>query len=452
MTNELECLSRSIEEIARVARSFGLDFYEMRFEICPAEILYTFGAYGMPTRFAHWSFGKAFHRMKTSYDYNLSRIYELVVNSDPCYAFLLEGNSLLQNKLVMAHVFAHCDFFKNNAYFQKTNRRMVDSMAVSAQRIAEYEFRYGRKRLEPLIDAVLALQEHIDPYPEKRNNCQRCETVKKSKESEYDDLWSLGEPMALEEAEHPCTRKRPRRPVKDMLKYILGNARGLEDWERDVIAIIREEMYYFWPQIETKIMNEGWASLWHSRIMRALDLNEDESLEFAKMHSGIIQPSKTSINPYYLGLKIWEDLEKRWGTSGTTKIFEVRETESDISFLRNYLTKELVEELDLYLYRKVGHQWQISEKNWEKVRDELVAGHVNGGFPWIEVQDGDYGQNGELYLAHKYEGVELDLRYLEKTLPHVYRLWGRPVHLETVVDTKSVLFSWDGQRSSKKLL
>ncbi|MDA8211894.1 MAG: SpoVR family protein [Clostridia bacterium] len=464
--HELELMARAIEDISKVARSFGLDYFDMRFEICPADILYTFGAYGMPTRFSHWSFGKAFHRMKTSYDYNLSRIYELVINSDPCYAFLLEGNSLIQNKLVIAHVYAHCDFFKHNSRFRHTNRQMVDSMASSALRISEYEFKYGRNRVEPFLDAVLALQEHIDPH---LNIKQQAEPVKENPPQEvsaYDDLWSLEQKKEQKEEEAPKLRQHPPRPEKDLLYFIMHNAKDLEDWQRDIISIVRDEMLYFWPQIETKIMNEGWASLWHARIIREMDLDEDEAVEFAKMHSGVIQPSTTSINPYYLGLKIWEDIEKRWdnpskqetekygraGGEGLKKIFEVREAESDSSFLRNYLTEELVEKLDLYLYKKVGHQWQVVEKDWEKVRDGLVANLVNGGFPYITVVDGDYSRHGELCLKHMYEGVELDIRYLEKTLPHVYQLWGRPVHLETVVDGKSCLFSYNGERNLKKIL
>src|SRR5690606_24202343 len=156
-------LHKAIAEITEIAEGFGLDFYPMRYEICPAEIIYTFGAYGMPTRFSHWSFGKQFHRMKLQYDLGLSQIYELVINSDRCYAFLLNTNSLVQNKLIVAHVLAHCDFFKNNVRFSKTRRDMVESMTATAERIAEYELIYGKDEVERFLDAVLSIQEHIDP-------------------------------------------------------------------------------------------------------------------------------------------------------------------------------------------------------------------------------------------------------------------------------------------------
>ena len=155
--DEIKQLEQALEKIVARAHEFGLDFYDTYFEICPADILYTFGAYGMPTRFTHWTFGKAYHKMKTQYDYNLGRIYEMVINSNPCYAFLLEGNSLIQNKLIMAHVLAHCDFFKNNAYFQNTARDMVESMAAAAERFRAYEFKYGRDRVEKFIDAAISI-------------------------------------------------------------------------------------------------------------------------------------------------------------------------------------------------------------------------------------------------------------------------------------------------------
>ena len=163
MTDEIRELEYAIAEIMEIADGFGLDYYPMRYEICPSDIIYTFGAYGMPTRFSHWSFGKTFHKMKMQYDFGLSKIYELVINSNPCYAFLLDGNSLIQNKLIVAHVLAHCDFFKNNARFSKSNRNMVDSMAATADRISNYEMEYGTEAVESFIDAVLAIQEHVDP-------------------------------------------------------------------------------------------------------------------------------------------------------------------------------------------------------------------------------------------------------------------------------------------------
>jgi stage V sporulation protein R len=461
-------LEYAIREITEIAKGFGLDFYPMRYEVCPDDIIYTFGAYGMPTRFSHWSFGKQYYKMKLQYDLGLSKIYELVINSNPCYAFLLNSNSLIQNKLIVAHVLAHCDFFKNNARFQNTKRDMVESMAATAERVAAYEKMYGKHEVESFLDAVLAIQEHIDPSlvrPKLAWSLDEEESEEKRKHTEYDDLWKMDESSSEERPVFRKRKKLPPRPEKDLMLFIEQYSSELDDWQRDILTMMREEMLYFWPQLETKIMNEGWASYWHARILREMDLTSDESIEFAKLNASVVQPSKTQLNPYYLGVKIFEDIEERYDHpteemikhgiepgSGREKMFEVREIESDQSFIRNYLTKELVRREDLYLFQKQGQKYKITDKDHEAVRDQLVTMRVNGGFPYITVQDGDYVRSGELYLKHHYEDVELDVGYLEKTLPYIYQLWGRNVHMETKVEGRDVVFSYSGKKIQKKYL
>ncbi|MFU0789598.1 SpoVR family protein [Virgibacillus proomii] len=469
MTDTNKELHDAIAEITEIAAGFGLDFYPMRYEICPADIIYTFGAYGMPTRFSHWSFGKQFHRMKLQYDLGLSQIYELVINSDPCYAFLLDTNSLIQNKLIIAHVLAHSDFFKNNVRFSNTRRDMVESMTATAERIAYYEMVYGEREVEEFLDAVLAIQEHIDPSlirPPSINDKMEEETKPARRITPYDDLWDLDEAPKQDDTREKQKRKKfPPKPEKDLLLFLEAYSKELDDWQRDILTMMREEMLYFWPQLETKIMNEGWASYWHQRILREMDLTSEETIEFATLNAGVVQPSKHQINPYYLGLKILEDIEYRYDhpteemkrlgikpNSGRKKLFEVRELDSDISFIRNYLTKELVQREDLYLFEKKGRNYQITTKDYKKVRDQLVAMRINGGFPYITVENGDYLRNGELYLVHHYEGTELDVHYLEHVLPYIYRLWGRHVYLETVIEDKKMLYCYDGKRALHRQL
>ncbi|WP_407308722.1 SpoVR family protein [Desulfosporosinus sp. SB140] len=489
MDNEIRDLTAFAQEIAHVARGMGLDFYPVNFEVVPAEALYTFGAYGMPVRFTHWSFGKAFYRMKTQYDLNLSRIYELVINTNPAYAFLLEGNRLTQNKLVIGHVYAHVDFFKNNYYFSRTPKDMVERMAAHAEKLREYESLYGREKVEATLDAVLAIQEHVDfrshigpdykidnhakgnsqnKQPLKHScqtsNCQSqacsskgtcgtCQqttsminepkvTIRKKRTSQpYEDLW---DELADKESEFETQQE-----YEDLLYYLIEFSPGLEEWQKDIVSIVREESLYFSPQIETKIINEGWATFWHAKIMRELDLSESESLEFSLMHSQVVQPSRMGLNPYYLGVKIWENIaEKR----SPEELFELRETENDLSFIRNHLTKDLVEELNLFNFRKVGAHWQVTENDWEKVRNNLVQQLVNGGNPRIVVLEGDYEGKGGLYLKHRHEGADLDVVYLEKTLSLVQSLWGKAAALETVIDGKKIIYeASDGLVSRRQL-
>lgn len=316
MDKELAALEEALERIWEIARGFGLDPFPVNFEIVPATVMYEIGSYALPGRFSHWTFGKAYHRMKTMYDFGLSRIYEVVINTNPAYGFLLETNSPLQNKLVMAHVLGHVDFFKHNAYFAHTNRRMVDEVNLHAARIEEYEFKYGRKTVEAFLDAVLSIEEHIDPnflIRKERDLPPPPEKATSGRENPFEDILRLGEKPAGETA--PPPKRKPGEPVypeKDLVWFIANYSPALEDWQRDVMMMIHDEMLYFVPQMQTKIMNEGWASYWHARIMRELCEGTDDFVEFAELHASVVSPHKGQLNPYYLGYKIFEDIERRW--------------------------------------------------------------------------------------------------------------------------------------------
>lgn len=873
--SEIKELEKALEQIWDIALKFGLDPFPTKFEIVPASVMYEIGSYALPGRYSHWTFGKAYHKMKMMYDFGLSKIYEVVINTNPSYGFLMETNSPLQNKLVIAHVLGHTDFFKNNIYFSRTNRRMVDTVTTHTARMTEYEFKYGRKNVERFLDAVLSIEEHVDPNFFIKREGKRRNANQQRREGRYDDLLTNDEKGLrfdkdetsgiVDDVSSSVSREaNDELPEKDLLYYIARHSPVLKDWQRDVIAMIREEMMYFIPQMQTKTINEGWAcatgdsllptdigflrfdeiynnrgrigvaansreksfnvtdfhkeesattlrlntrrglkiegahkhrvmradgswaylheikigdklhiarganvwaqekqllnantaqadaslmkvalvagvslatvlrhfkgrrtmralhingavqslsytakprgrvlttrqtlevaptldedfaellgcfvgdgnrtksgicvttgdatyarriaetikrttgltarvfwdatevggrwrivvhsralldllvsmginlsdiarrkkiprailrspksvmsaflrgyfdadayagksgiilssasenlirtvqivllnygilstqskpqdgcrqlhikgasakifhdeigfslprkqialseyvtnrrwfrkeetfdtvtaietdcsdvyditvdeahaytangflnhnSFWHSRIMRELDLPDKEHLEFAELHSGVVSPHKGSLNPYYIGYKILEDIERRWdnpsreeiekqgrqANQGRAKIFEVREMEADVSFLRNYLTEDLCEELDLFVFELVDEEeWTVSEKRWERVRDQLVANMTNFGVPYIIVADGDYNRNRELYLKHEYEGSEIDFKYAEKVLEYVYQLWGRTVHLETMVDDEPTVLSFDG--------
>jgi len=473
---EVKELELAIEQIWSIADKFGLDPFPVNFEIVPATVMYEVGSYALPGRYSHWSFGKAYHRMKMMYDFGLSKIYEVVINSNPSYGFLLETNSPIQNKMVIAHVLGHVDFFKNNVYFSRTNRRMVDEAAIHARRMAEYEFTHGRKVVEEFLDSVLSIEEHVDPnFFIKRSEPEKTrKTTSEVRHSRgrYDDLFAESELSSADSAGGQArnqgrkdgARKDEQLPEKDLIFFIMKNSPVLEDWQRDIMSMLHQEMEYFIPQMQTKIMNEGWASIWHSRIMREMDLPTSDYLEFAELHSAVVSPHKGQLNPYYLGYKIFEDIEKRWdnpspedaekfgrlGGEGREKIFEVRELDNDISFLRNYLTEQLCEELDLFVYELLDdEEWTVTEKKWERVRNQLVANMTNFSFPYIEVADGDYENNRELYLRHKHEGVDLDVKYARKTLEYVHKLWGRQVHLETVLVNEPIVMHYDGKEHTE---
>jgi len=456
-------------KVWEVARGFGLDPFPTHFEVVPASMVYEFGAYGIPGRFSHWTHGKAYYQMKTMYDYGLSKIYELVINANPSQAFLLDTNDALENKMVMAHVLGHTDFFKNSLHFAPTNRRMPESVGVNADRIARYEFEHGTLAVERFLDAALSLKEHIALHPDNEAPATTPHIRPEAPESAaspYLDILAMGE-VPEEEEEPERAVKVPELPEHDILAFLIAHTRDLEDWQRDILAVVREEMLYFLPQMRTKIINEGWASYWHYRIMEALDLPAAEYAAFSRMHAGVVSPgARMRVNPYYLGFKVLEDIERRWDNptaeereklgrqpgGGRAKLFDVRETESDQSLLRKYLTEDLVRDLDLYTYELVDDEWQVAETDWRVVRDTLVGGMDNFGLPVIVVEDGDYRHNRELYLAHRYEGVELDVRYAEKTLQYLFQIWNRSVHIETVIEDRKVRLSFDGRRNSKTVI
>ncbi len=432
-------LAEATERIWEQATEIGLKPFATHFEIVPSTIIYEVGSYLMPGRFSHWSHGKMYHVQKMMYDYGLSKIYELVVNTDPCWAFLLDSNSLVQNKLVIAHVLGHSDFFANNAYFATTSRRMLDTVTLNADRLRRYEYEHGQDAVESVLDACLAIQMHVTPYavddPSARSDAQKDgqDLQAHALTGPYDDLWQLdaapdGPPTAFRDG------TGPDRGDRDLLRFIAAHAPLLKDWERDAVQIVRGESLYFVPQMQTKIANEGWATLSHATILRRLDLETSEYLEFADLHAGVIQPSPRQINPYHLGFGMLRELNRRYGGNDVEiadELFHIRETQSDLSLVRNYLDEEMVESLDLYLYGPEADKIVVTEKRWEPVRDRLLQDLTGYGVPIIVAEDGDFEGRRELYLRHEWTGRPLDLVYGRKTLEHIYRLWGRKVWLET---------------------
>ncbi len=487
-------LREAQREIEQHARAYGLDFFEVIFEVVDYREMNQIAAYmGFPVRYPHWRWGMEYERLTKSYSYGLHRIYELVINNDPCYAYLLASNSLTDQRLVMAHVYAHCDFFKNNIWFSKTNRKMVDQMANHAVRIRSYMDRYGVDRVEAFIDTCLSLEDQIDihsPFIQRRRKQEENEDRPKRARPKlpskpYMDPFinpkvedeDTQQTAVDEDAPATTPAKIPPEPEKDLLLFLLEYA-PLAPWQRDVLRIIREEAYYFAPQAQTKIMNEGWASYWHSTIMTQKGLRDAEVIDYADHHAGTVAMHPGRINPYKLGLELFRDIEYRWNTGrfgaeyeqcddwqrkknwdtgaglGRQKIFEVRRIYNDVTFIDEFLTPEFCERHRLFAYRydEDREQYVIESREFKKIKERLLFSLTNLGRPYIYVVDGNYENRGELYLVHRYAGVDLDLPYARATLQNVYKLWTRPVHLETVLDDRKVLLTYDGSGHRKRTL
>jgi stage V sporulation protein R len=482
------------DEMEARARDYGLDFFKTIFEVLDYEELSMFAAYGgFPVRYPHWRFGAQYDELMKGYSYGLQKIYEMVINTDPCFAYLLSCNALTDQKLVIAHVYGHCDFFKNNAWFGPTNRRMLDQMANHAARVSRYIDRFGFEEVETFIDACLSVEDLIDMHsphirrrePEERPAANALEGKKeeedhhtlKFKSKDYMDAY-LNPPDVLEaeakardekEKERERVRSFPETPQRDVLLFLLEHA-PLKDWQHDVLSIIRDEAYYFAPQGQTKIMNEGWASYWHSKIMTRHGVTDADIIDYADHHSGTMATSRNRLNPYKLGIELLKDIEERWNKGqfgpeyeactdmtekarwdkqlglGRQKIFEVRRVHNDVTFIDNFLTPEFCIKQNLFEYKfnESTNYYEIASREFQAVKMQLLNGLTNHGRPFIYVKDGNYKNRGELYLWHQFEGIELRQDYAKDTLENLGRLWRRPVHIETIIDETPHVISFDG--------
>ncbi len=476
-----------------VAEKYGLSCFEIIFEMLDYEEINSVAACGgFPKRYPHWRFGMSYDQLSKGYEWGMQKIYEMVINTEPCYAYLLNSNPYIDQKLVMAHVYGHCDFFKNNIWFSKTNRKMMDQMANHAVRVRRYMDKHGEDEVENFIDRCLSIEDLIDPYlpfaekkdedAEKKKDDEETATPRfKAPRSYLEAFMNPADYIEKKQKEMQEKRKEekkhfPANPERDVMKFLLENAK-LEDWQADVLSIVREEAYYFAPQRMTKIMNEGWASYWHSKMLTEKLLEASELIDFAERHSGVMVTQPGGMNPYKLGIELFRHIEERWNKGkfgkdydecddmvkkrawdkklglGRDKIFEVRRSHNDITFIDEFFTEEFCEEQKLYTYAMNPRtkKYEIRTRDWRDVKEKMLQMLTNGGVPTISVVDGNYRNRAELLLKHYHHGQDLDLNYAKATLANVSAIWGRPSHIETQMDGNKRVFSWiNGEFSEEK--
>ncbi|MGQ0629116.1 MAG: SpoVR family protein [Phycisphaerales bacterium] len=477
-------LMEQMRAIKSKAMEYGLDFFEVVFEVLPFEMMNQIAAFGgFPARYPHWRWGMEYEKLSKRDAYGLGRIYEMVINTDPCYAYLQESNSVTDQKLVMAHVYGHADFFKNNFWFAKTNRKMLDEMANHATRIRRHIDRQGLEPVERFIDACLSLEYLIDTHAPfmQREPLRGTEPTEESgfhpdrlPAKDYMDPFinpqrEMDRQKSVFEAQQKAKRaKFPAQPTRDVLLFLLRAAR-LDDWQQDILSIIRDEAYYFVPQAMTKIMNEGWASYWHSKLMTHHFCEASEIVHYCDQHSGVVHMPPGGFNPYKIGIELWKDIEERWNTGrhgpaweglegvgarerhddksmqGRRKIFEVRRIYNDVSFIDEFLTEEFVEKHKLYQVRRdpsSGEQ-RITSRDFSRIKQTLLHHLTNRGEPFIHVADGNYLNRGELYMAQQWCGLEVDIAKAGEVLNNLRLIWGRPVHLQMQMKDEMWLLSCD---------
>lgn len=479
-------------EIQGYADEYGLDYFPQIFEMCNYDTINILAAQGgFPIRYPHWKFGMDYDQLSKGYRYGIQKIYEMVINTDPCYAYLLEVNNWLDQKLVMAHVYGHNDFFKNNMWFSNTNRQMMDVMANHGSKIRRYMEKHGQNKVEVFIDKVLSIENLLDMNSLFETSDvieSRKEKLRKYQQEQLtggymvdDRSQALKSYMRSQKKEEEkfkkddddltdlVAEKNTVKGMRDILKFLIEHA-PLEDWQADILACLREEAYYFLPQRITKIMNEGWASYWHSTIMNNKALDPSEFIDFAGKHAGVMAMSKQNINPYKIGIELFRDIEFRWNTGrfgkeynectnmkdkeawntnanlGRDKIFEIRKTHNDISFINEFLTPEFCnrQQIFTYKYNPRSGRMEIDSRDFKAIKQKLLSQLTNFGSPIIEVEDANFKNRKELLLKHVHYGVDLDMQFAGETMRNIYAMWKRPVNLVTKYEDKEVILNFEG--------
>ena len=444
----MSTLTEYAPRIERLARELGLDYYPVDFEIVPNNFMMEIAVYGLPVRMPHWSFGVRYIHQLIRQSMGHSRIFEVMFPGDPCHAYLVDSNTLPENTLVVAHVLGHADFARNNQLFTRhmemAGGRILEQTAARAHRIEAALTEFGQERVEAVLDAALALEAHIDTdqqlhrplYPltspdAKDDKPQADDAFRKR----YHELPGEHQPQAPRTGPQPVPI--PPRPEFDLLWFIAHYAPEMEGWERDIFLAVREESIYFYPVFACQIMNEGWASYWHARLLREAEfLPQDLYLSAIKSHSDVVRPYAgdrqlaLAVNPYHLGFSMWERIIEKQGIEAARRI--VKE-EDDFGFIRNHLDRELAEKLELLVYETHERgEIKIATRDIHAVREAILAPKFNYGAPRIAAKH--LGIDGSLELVHDHQsdGRGLDLARAERVLGYIGRVWRRRVTLQTV--------------------
>lgn len=480
---ELQRLMKIEDIIMRYAEEYGLQTVDIEWDVIPDQKMLEIMAYHLPTNISNWKYGRDYERMRTMQENAAVGLpLEVVINSDPIRAYLMKSNPFAMQAMVMSHVIGHAAFFTMNEYYVPTRKDIVSIMKRASDRFNEYERKYGMDEVEYIVDAGHALQLHSSPFDnetEDERRQKKYEMMKKNvhtpmAKSEFRDLLGNGaQNKVLEDVElynqkllRKLRRTTPVEPMMDLLRYIIDNSKILEDWHKDILEVLRLEGRYLWPMIQTKYMNEGFATYWHQIIMERLfdegHLTDQEHAQYNYSNSLVRAKNPFGMNPYLIGCEMWKNIEERWNKGqhgpewrnctdiqlkkdwdtgemkGREKIMEVMRTHTDWFFMQEFLTPELIVDLDLYVYVQTEDQQNellvITKHQAEEIRDLIVKTFSHSRIPMVKVMDGNYNGSGEIYLKHFHAGADLAIKDAQETMKHIWRLWGSKVYLEAVIN------------------
>jgi len=474
---DLKRLIKIENQIYKIAdEELKLEYCPIEFDVVPDQKMFEIMAYNIPTNISNWKRGRDYERIRTMNENGAAGLpYEVVINSDPSRAYLMKSNPFAIQCLVMAHVVGHVAFFTMNKFFQKTRRDIVDTMYEAGKRINTYERLYGIDEVEKIVDAGHALQFHSSPFASEETEKEKLKRIYEAQKKQIHQVSKsqfagiIGEGPDINEDINLFNSKLwrnlklkvPVEPTDDLLRFVIDNSSILEDWQCDILELLRMEGRYYWPIMKTKFMNEGFATYTHQYIMNRLFqlgyLDVHDHSQYTYSNSLVKAENPVSLNPYLIGSKILEDIEDRWdkgrhGTEyndcldhntkenwdtkamkGREKIMQIVKSYTDWFFMKDYLTVELVKDLKLYIYVKKEQpatiDYVITKLKAKEVRDMIANSFAHSMVPKIEIVNG----NHELYLEHRHVGRDLDKVFAEKTLGHLFDVWGKTVHLKSKI-------------------
>ena len=486
---EVEVLLPAME---KACRDMGLDYYPIIVEFVRYDEMAELASYGgFPVRYPHWKWGMEYEEMARGYEYNQYRISEMVINTNPCYIYCMDSNTLVDNVDVICHAIGHNDFFKNNIFFGPTDENMMNKLANHGTRIRNYMKRWGSERVTEFIDKVMRIETLIDPQ-----NAWKTKKIKPDKtkddrdyhfperlnsQNEYMDEWVNSDKYMKQENERIEKKEASEflglfgTPQRDIMGFLKDRA-PLKPWQQDIISMLYEESVYFQPQRQTKMINEGWASFvdYHLLCREGLvSLGQEDDTDgiwhYAE-HKMRVLGGKWSENPYKLGFEILLDIEDRWNKGkfgpewenctdmkeranwdkklglGLEKLFEVRKYYNDYTLINEFFTRELCEKMQYYNYRRMSTgEWKITDRDFDEVKKKMLKRYCNGGLPDIRLTDPNHLDKGWFFMQHYADGRPLYDKYAREVLTSVQSIWQNTIVLASKsMDDEEFVYVCDG--------